>query len=124
VAGADTLAAGAGDSLAVIDFLEAEALFRKELAVFVDSRDEGKFSAGHIPDALLMPYEDYRDGLRRMLVPKAALVVIYCDGGDCELSHDLARLLVRDGWRRVRVYEGGWEEWESMGMPISTEEAG
>lgn len=121
VQGADTLAVGASDSLAVIGFAEADALFRKELAIFVDARSEDKYLAGHVPGAINLPTESYRDGEGKLFAPKGALLVLYCDGGDCELSHDLAVILGKEGWRKLRVYTGGWEEWEAFGMPVSTE---
>lgn len=121
VDGADTLAVGASDSLAVVGFAEVDAIFRKELAIFVDARSEDKYLAGHVPGAVSLPTETYREGEGRLYAPKGGLLVVYCDGGDCELSHELASLLLKQGWKRLRVYEGGWEEWESFGMPVSTE---
>lgn len=118
VSGADTLATGAAETLAVLGFEEVDALFRKELAIFLDSREAEDYEAGHISGAVSVPLSAYRDGEVPLYVPKGSLVVIYCAGGDCELSQDLARLLVKDGYRKVRVYEGGYEEWEALGMPV------
>lgn len=118
VAGADTLAVASTDSLAVIGFEEADALFRKELALFVDSREAEDFAGGSIPGAINIPTSAYREGHAPLMAPKGSLLVVFCSGGDCELSHELARLLVKDGYRKVRVYVGGFEEWEAMGMPV------
>ncbi len=116
--GADTLATAASETLAIIGFEEADALYRKELAIFVDSRELSDYESGHIAGAISVPLSAYRDGDAKLLAPKGSLLVIYCIGGDCELSHDLARLLVADGFKKVRVYVGGYEEWDALGMPV------
>ncbi len=121
-AGVDTLETAESPALAVIGFAEADVLFQKELAAFVDARDAEKFAAGHIPGAINLPTSAYRDGEADLPLPKGFLVVIYCDGGHCELSHELADLLVDDGYRKVRVYEGGYEEWDQLGMPLESGE--
>lgn len=115
--GADTLAVAAA-KLAVISFEEADALQRKELATFVDARDTEDYDKGHIPGAVNLPVDLFKGGKQKLMAPKGSLVVIYCSGGDCETSNDLARLLVKAGFKKVRVYKGGFDEWEAMGQPV------
>lgn len=119
-AGADTLAARKTPKLATVQFAEVDALFAKEMAVFVDARDLKKYNAGHIPGAVHLPTDDYRDKKAAFAMPKGLLLVVYCDGGDCELSHELADLLIERGYQKVRVYEGGFEEWSQLSMPVET----
>jgi len=79
---------------------------------FVDVRVAKLYAEGHIPGAVNIPFEhvaEYEAKLDSM--PKADLVLCYCDGGDCHLSKDLAEHLIEGGWKRVAVYEGGWAEW-------------
>ena len=121
-AGADTLEIRAPHKLAVIGFEEAEALHRKELAFFVDARSVEKYNQGHVPGSISIPVDAYRRNERSLSTPKGFTVVVYCDGIECELSHDLAKLLVRDGFWKVRVYGGGFEEWDAMGMPLESVE--
>ena len=87
---------------------------KKENIHFVDARDPKLYGEGHIPGALNIPYEKLGDFQARLdSIPKGELVLIYCDGGDCHLSHDLSETMIQQGWKRIIVYEGGWEEWTS-----------
>jgi rhodanese-related sulfurtransferase len=115
--GADTLAV-ASASLAEIEFAEADALYRKELAVFVDAREAVDYAKGHVPGAVNVTVDGFKSGKEKLAAPKGSLVVVYCSGGDCELSHDLSKLLAKAGFKKVRIYAGGWDEWEALGQPV------
>jgi rhodanese-related sulfurtransferase len=79
---------------------------------FIDARDPKLYAEGHIIGATNVPFEkvgEYQDTLNT--IPKTELAVLYCDGGDCHLSHDLSEYMISHGWTRVAVYTGGWAEW-------------
>jgi rhodanese-related sulfurtransferase len=44
-------------------------------------------------------------------VPKDRVILIYCDGGECELSHHVADVLKRFAYGPIFIYTGGWAEW-------------
>ena len=48
-------------------------------------------------------------------------IVTYCSGGECDLSLELARILMGEDWAfsKVFVYDGGISEWKNAGYPIS-----
>ncbi len=116
-AGADTLATPAV-KLAEVDFAEVDNFFRNELATFVDARETQDFAKGHIPGAMNITVDGYKAGKQKLSVPKGSLVVVYCSGGDCELSHDLAKLLAKAGFKKLRIYSGGFKEWDDLGQPV------
>lgn len=105
----------ASDKIYTVDLSAAVGLYmkRKKSSVqFIDAREPEIFDEGHIPGAINIPFEElnqFADSLE--LLPKQNLVVFYCDGGDCHLSHDLAEWMLDHGWQRLAVYEGGWAEW-------------
>ena len=79
---------------------------------FVDARDSTLFNAGHIPGALNISFDHIDKEVDKLYaLPKEGLLVLYCDGGDCHLSHDLAEFALAEGYRRIAVYPGGWAEW-------------
>jgi 3-mercaptopyruvate sulfurtransferase SseA len=103
------------DNVYKISFAQVSGLYikRKKTNVhFLDARDPKLYDEGHIPGAVNIPWEkiaDYRATLDTL--PKADLYVVYCDGGDCHLSHDLSGDMLQNGWKRLACYEGGWAEW-------------
>ncbi len=99
---------------------EAEDIFRQGDAVFIDSRDSRQFAAGHVPGARrLTVAEAEAESLKpgKIGIPADKKIVVYCEGGDCRASLFLAGLLRDEGFRSVRVFAGGWEEWRQAGLP-------
>lgn len=77
----------------------------------IDARDAGQFAKGHIPGAINM---DWRQVLaRRNEIPKDKPVLIYCNTGS--LSAQAGFALRVAGWDRVRILQGGMEEWKAKG---------
>lgn len=90
---------------------------------FIDARSPDLYSEGHITGALNLPFEQL-DEYHGEVVPSLdmqGLIVIYCDNEDCPLSLELAEALLAEGFRRIAVFEGGWDEWVDSGCPTATE---
>ncbi len=85
---------------------------KKNNVHFVDARESKLYGEGHIPGAVNIPFEHVAEQ-EAIAIPKDDLIVVYCDGGDCHLSHDLAAYMLEGGWKRIAVYEGGWAEWST-----------
>ena len=98
---------------------ETEDLFGRGQAVFVDSRSWAEFKAGHIPGALNIPLEESQRGLSSKLLPypPERTLVVYCQGGACQASIALAKLIHGLGFRDIRIFAGGWTEWNASGLP-------
>ena len=47
----------------------------------------------------------------------AKAIVTYCDGENCDLSHDPALFLKEMGFENVRVLVNGWTVWHEAGLP-------
>ncbi|MFQ5748089.1 MAG: rhodanese-like domain-containing protein [Planctomycetota bacterium] len=92
--------------------------------LILDARHDADYLEGHIPGAVSLDFYKLDEKLPRMrpLLEKAVTVIVYCNGGDCEDSLNLAQdlvfrynLLTED---QVLVYEGGITEWRELGYPI------
>jgi len=103
-----------------VKFEEMVQLYRRSDVWLADTRPADFYSLGHIPGAKSVPLSEAEKVLPALLekMPRAQLVVVYCEGSACPDSFRLARLMTARGLRRVAVYLGGIEEWESRGMPI------
>lgn len=106
--------------LVFITLTEVEDLWHNRTAAIVDSRSASEFDSGHIPGAISVPLEEINRGNFGLLekIPRDQPLVIYCEGGDCLSSLNLARLLHQRGFRDLRVFSGGWEEWTAAGLPV------
>ncbi|MFQ6608191.1 MAG: rhodanese-like domain-containing protein [Fidelibacterota bacterium] len=83
--------------------------------MFIDARDEEDYTNGHIKGAVLAPaiLGELWD-----ISPPEFPIVVYCSGGHCELSWDVANELTEEwNYEKVFVFLGGWDEWQSAGYP-------
>jgi rhodanese-related sulfurtransferase len=104
----------------LVGLAEAEELFVRGSALFIDSRPKQKFSEGHILNAVSIPHEDNKKKLHTpVTVPLEKTIVVYCDGGDCQESLALAKVLHSQGYKNIRVFTGGWAEWVGSGHPTA-----
>lgn len=91
-----------------------------ENALLIDARHRDSYRRGHLPGARNLPWGDagkLLPALRDEVSPQTTLVV-YCSGYGCEDSFLLAERLLRDGYRDVRVFEGGVPAWRAAGLPL------
>ncbi len=103
---------------------EAKKLWSGGSAFFLDARSPADYAAGHIAGALNLPVEEFDEhypSIARMLTPDS-VIVVYCDGLDCDLSHHLMVNLRELGYRHVRLIVNGWTTWHTAGLLTHTGE--
>ena len=93
--------------------------FDASSAIFIDARDPEEYESGHIQNAINIPYdyyEDYEDIIDEL--DDSGIYIIYCSGGECTLSIDLADYLYNEILiDKLLIFEGGWPEWQAAGYP-------
>jgi rhodanese-related sulfurtransferase len=106
--------------LRLITTAEGEDLWRGGEAVFVDARRSPAYDQGHVPAARSAPVAEAEKTLPQALVDlrRGQLVVVYCEGGDCQSSLLLAKRLHDEGFQDIRVMTGGFDEWTKAGLPV------
>ena len=113
----------AGESIA-IPLERAADQFEKGTALFLDARPPGQYAEGHIRGALNLPWQGvdmYFMALADRL-GQSEMLVTYCDGESCELSHELALFLKEMGYGNVHVLINGWTVWQHAGLPVEQEQ--
>ena len=103
---------------------EAKKLWSGGSAFFLDARSPADYAAGHIAGALNLPveeFDEYYPSIARVLAPDS-VIVVYCDGLDCDLSHHLMVKLRELGCRHVRLIVNGWTVWHTAGLLAHTGE--
>jgi rhodanese-related sulfurtransferase len=103
-----------------VGLARAKSLYDRGGLLVLDAREKADYDAGHIAGAESAPYDDVVGELSWLerLGSDPRPILAYCDGGECELSHDLASELTRAGHRRVMVLKDGYPAWEEAGYPV------
>ena len=91
-------------------------------AYFIDARHEEEFEAGHIQYAAWLTSSLFDTDSDRAFgiandMPIESTVVIYCVGGECDASHNVARRLAQIGFTDLRIMGVGYTDWVNAGFP-------
>lgn len=106
------------DSPTMIHLPEARDLFETGGALFIDARHAFDFARGHIRGAVNLPLGEF-DSRTSLLdsLPRNKVLITYCDGIECNSSIGLASKLRDAGFSGVRIFFGGWNEWQAQNLP-------
>jgi rhodanese-related sulfurtransferase len=95
-----------------LTYEEAQGLYPRKRALFIDARFAYDFSAGHFKGAVSVPLHELGKNHPILTVlPKDQILVAYCDGAGRNSSAELAKTLYGFGYSNVKVFFGGWNEW-------------
>lgn len=85
--------------------------------MIIDSRPAArKYDIGHIPGAVNIPDTQYDELAPKMLPQdKSMLLIFYCEGPECGLSHKGAFKAEKLGYTNIVVYTEGYPEWAKKG---------
>lgn len=107
-----------------ISIAQARELFEQNAALFLDARSRDDYLQGHIRGALSLPWQEVDEHFADISdkLGENSVIITYCDGKSCLLSHHLARYLKDMGFSRVRVLKNGWSLWRQNGFPVEGNE--
>lgn len=116
-----------------IDLTRAVDLYDRQqqendTALFIDTRKPERYHEGHITGAVNMrtPDIDLRYGTDPAL-ERFKNLIIYGENPGTANTHAMAKRMIEAGYngfakKRVKVFLGGWSEWEITGLPIEESE--
>jgi rhodanese-related sulfurtransferase len=84
----------------------------------VEALPEKYWKQSHLPGALNIPHDRTSELAPALLPDKDALIVVYCASEPCRNSTIAAEALVSLGYRNVREYAGGKQDWVDAGLPV------
>ncbi|MBC7773238.1 MAG: hypothetical protein H7210_12135 [Pyrinomonadaceae bacterium] len=89
-------------------------------AYFVDTRRKDEYEAGHVKDAFGIPLAAFHGKTPSLVkdIDRSEVFVVYCIGGDCDESEQVAKQLDTMGYKHVYVMHAGFPGWEKAGLPV------
>ena len=96
----------------------------KKGIMIIDSRPAARqYDPGHIPGAVNIPDSQFDKQTDKLPGDKATLLLFYCGGVDCMLSHNSAAKAEKLGYTNIKVYPGGMPDWKAKGVQVSVSAA-
>lgn len=93
-------------------------------ALFIDARRTSSYEEGHVAGALSMPVgeSDLNERLTAIANERdpAEVMVLYCNGGHCGDSYELAQRLWGVGFNNLYIYKDGIPDWMKRARPVRT----
>lgn len=101
-------------------FVEPYAVtpIRDDVAI-IDSRPARLYTEGHIPTAINIPDTQFDKFVSLLPEDRSKLVIFYCNGLKCPLSHSSARKAETLGHTNIVVYAAGFPDWQKRGGLVS-----
>lgn len=86
---------------------------RNGTGTLVDARKPEQFAEGHVAGAINIPSTEKEQHIGKAfaMLPRDGVIIIYCDGGNCEASNDVFAFLAGAGFdqQNLRIFKPGWE---------------
>ncbi|MDP2809208.1 MAG: rhodanese-like domain-containing protein [Rhodocyclaceae bacterium] len=109
-----------------IDFVKGHVdIPPKPGVMFIDSRPAARqYDPGHISAAINIPDSQFdKLAAERLPADKSLLLIFYCGGFECMLSHNSAFKAEKLGYTNIRVYAAGSPDWARNGTGIAVSAA-
>jgi rhodanese-related sulfurtransferase len=85
--------------------------------LIIDVQPKGAYDVGHVKGAINLPWD--KDIKSPGKLPKNKTLIIYCDCTHEEDSISMAEQLTNKwGYTNIKLLEGGWSKWLSLGYPM------
>ncbi len=97
--------------------VEATQLSNRDNAVFLDTRDIGEYTGGHIPHAIHIPLKQLPERVAELDKYKDCPVIAYCRSGN--RSNGAGSILRKKGFENVYNLGGGITAWQNANLPLS-----
>lgn len=112
-------------ALVDFDFVRANVdIPLKKGVMLIDSRPAARqYDPGHIPGAVNIPDTQFDKQVDKLPADKSTLLLFYCGGLECMLSHNSAFKAEKLGYANIKVYPAGMPDWVSKGGPVSVSAA-
>ena len=99
-----------------VEINEATRLINRQGAAVVDLRSEAEYKAGHIVDAVNIPFTRLKDSLQDLEKHKDNPIILVCKMGQ---HSGAAGKILRQAGYEVKRLSGGMTQWEGANLPLA-----
>jgi len=93
---------------------------RKQGVMIIDARPKSRrYDKGHIPGAYSIPFREFDKMAATLPADKSTLLLYYCGGPKCVLSHKSAYKAEKLGYTNIKVYANGFPGWRKNGNMVA-----
>lgn len=105
-----------------ISLADVKQHFLNYTAQFIDAREADQFAQGHLRGAYNLPSTEIERHLQWVFenLSFSQLIIIYCDGGNCEASDRVFENLRSNRFTHLRIFKEGWEALGPSDLPQET----
>lgn len=104
-----------------ISRLELQAkLNAGETITVIEALPPHYYQQGHLPGAINIPHDQIRERAASLLPDQGQAIVVYCANTPCQNSSIAANTLSALGYRNVREYVEGKQDWVEAGLPLES----
>jgi rhodanese-related sulfurtransferase len=98
-----------------------KTIVEKKQRLILDVRPIEFYELGHLPGALSFPLANFETDIGQLkeIADLNQAILVYCSGLDCSAGHTFAGKLQKLNYTDVKVYSGGFEQWQEMGYEIA-----
>ncbi len=107
-----------GDVYKGVTVAEAIKILEDSETFLLDVRTSGEYQSGHLANATLIPVQEMEQRLAALPSDKERTILVYCRSGNRSVS--AAKILGRQGYKKILNLKGGILEWTRRGLPVET----
>ncbi|MCP3925579.1 MAG: rhodanese-like domain-containing protein [Desulfobacterales bacterium] len=97
-----------------VEWIKKNLDAKKDMTI-IDSRPKRKkYDKGHILTAISIPNTKFKKMTKKLPKDKSKLLVFYCGGFKCKLSHKSAAQAIALGYTNVKVFSAGYPAWKKF----------
>ena len=111
-------------AIEINDPIRIQQIVENKERLILDARHKDFYDIGHLPGALSYPLFDFDENLDKLLntFNKNSAILVYCSSIECTDSHTLATRLIELNYADVKVFAGGFRQWDEMDLKIEKNE--
>jgi rhodanese-related sulfurtransferase len=105
----------------IISLDQFKKLIARGQGMILDARNKEDYVKAHVPHARNVPAIDVDQYFEQLApIPRDTLIIIYCNNPDCHLGRQLAEFMAVMEFKKMVLYDDGWDGWTKAGMPVDS----